>query len=109
MVLRQDDEITFLRERVSGRRPTVTILLGDSNIGKSTILEVLATRACADGHVVGRYECAVEGTDPLLKSLDDACQQLQGDWAVLLGEAGQEVLRTLTLRNHDPGRFPQDL
>jgi hypothetical protein len=79
----------------------VTILVGDSNIGKSTILEVLATRARADGHVVGTYECPVEGPDPLLKSLDDACQQLQGDWAVLLGEAGRDALRTLTLHNRE--------
>jgi hypothetical protein len=67
----RDGELKFLFERIDNLR-SITLLYGDSGIGKSTVLREFAARArrCPNTFV-GTYESSAADIDPLLRALDD--------------------------------------
>jgi hypothetical protein len=65
----REDELAFLRGRIDGTR-SVTLVIGDSGIGKSTLVDELRMRLAGPAVFVGAYEAQRgDGADPLVRCL----------------------------------------
>jgi AAA ATPase domain/Trypsin-like peptidase domain len=73
----REEELNALVGRVVGSRRSLTLLSGDSGIGKSTVLRELVARLREyPGLFIGSFECSAADLDPLLNTLDRLLAQL---------------------------------
>ncbi len=67
------------RTRALAGEPSVVLIEGEPGIGKSTLLDAVATRASADGWVVFRSQCVEEGLAPALWPWLEGLRSLRDD------------------------------
>ena len=73
----REGELSSLLDSVTDSRRSVTLVYGDSGIGKSTVLEEFAARLRSYPRTfVGYYESSAADVDPLFHTLDDLLAQV---------------------------------
>ena len=75
------------------RDRSLTFVVGETRIGKTTVLEKLEAALVTEGVLVGRYECpALADADPVLHCLRKLADRILSDREVMAGEAARRGL-----------------
>ena len=75
------------------RDRSLTFVVGETRIGKTTVLEKLEAALVTEGVLVGRYECpALADADPVLHCLRKLADRILSDPDVMAGEAARRGL-----------------
>ena len=101
------DEIERLSEPIEKRKRSITLVYGDSGIGKTTLLRELHKRLAGEGIFRGFYECQRgAGADPLLRCLNSLLRDqvyTVESWPQLVGHGIAKVKDRL----RDPDKLQQ--